>query len=86
MNENVPHTEGAPWDVYKRFSTFKEANEVRDGLLEEMDTLQVKVHWMSKSNKYVVKTRLDPTAAVAEAKKEEKRRRKKRLNKKRRKK
>ena len=86
MKDNAPPVEGPPWDTYKRFSTFEEADAARAGLLEEADSIQVKVKWMPKAARFIVKTREDPTSAAAEAKREEKRRRKKRLNKKRRKK
>jgi len=85
MNETIPHAEGAPWDTFKRFATFQEADAVREEILTE-GNLQVKVRWLAKTGTYAVKTRLDPSSALAEAKREEKRKRKKKLSKKRRKK
>jgi len=87
---DVGHQEGPPWKIVGRFPTFEKANDRRNELLVEED-LQVKVHWHGGANNryFAVKTRTDPSLALAEAlnaKREEKKKRKARLNKKRRKK
>jgi CelD/BcsL family acetyltransferase involved in cellulose biosynthesis len=86
----VGHQEGPSWKTVGRFPTFEEADQKRLELVMEED-LQVKVHWQGKANHryYAVKTREDPSIALAaalNAKREEKKRRKAKLNKKRRKK
>jgi len=91
QNTTTPHVEGPRWTIRRKFSTFKEANEFRFGLLTETDTLQVKVHLMGRIGEdyYAVKTRINPEIALNDEirlKREEKKRRKARLNKKRRKK
>ena len=57
------HTEGPRWEIVRRFSTYKEANIHRNGLLTEADSLQVKVHLMGRAGHefFAVKTRLDPS-------------------------
>ena len=85
MNETTPHVEGPPWDIFKRFSTFEEADRVRTELLLEED-MQVKVQCLRKTDMYAVKTRYDRTEEELRERREAKRRRKKKLNKKRRKK
>ncbi len=79
----VPHQEGAAWNIVGRFPTFEAADAKRNELRGEQD-LEVKVHYQGPVNRkfYAVKTRVDP----AVAKREEKRRRKAKLSKKRRKK
>ena len=83
------HKEGPPWATERRFSTFEEANEFRNGLLLETDRIQAKVHWARLRDDFVVKTRIDPAIAFEQEEKlrrELKKRRKKKLQKKRRKK
>ena len=86
MDNTTTHKEGQSWDIFKRFPTFKEADEIRKTLLDETEDMQVKVQWLRKSDSFAVKTRIDPVTEAAKLKKEEKAKRKKRLNKKRRKK
>jgi len=90
-NTETSHVEGPPWHIHKRFSTYEEANEHRNGLLFQTNNIQVKVHWMGTPNHrfFAVKTRIDPEVALAEEveqKRQEKKRRKAKLSKKRRKK
>jgi len=89
-NIEADHVEGPPWRIIARCATFEEADEKRTSLLAE-ENLQVKIHWMGAPQHrfFAVKTRVNPTIAIAEEaalKREEKKRRKARLNKKRRKK
>ena len=82
------HREGRPWKTVGRFPTFDEADQRRLELNMEED-LQVKVRWARLRDDFVVKARIDPALAAAEAlnaKRAEKKRRKAKLNKKRRKK
>ena len=82
------HQEGPPWKTVGRFSTFDEADQKRLELNME-ESLQVKVRWARQRDDFVVKSRLDPSIALAESaaqKRAEKKRRKAKLNKKRRKK
>jgi len=86
--EKIPHIEGPPWKMVGRFETFEEADAKRTQLLDK-ETLQVKVAWSRRLDKFAVKTRVDPIVALEEEKhlaREEKKRRKVKLNKKRRKK
>jgi len=88
---NSEHVEGPRWTLHKRFKTYQEANQYRNGLLIETDDLQVKVHRMGPANSefFTVKARTNPEIALEEEmikKRAEKKARKKRLNKKRRKK
>jgi hypothetical protein len=86
--ETQEHIEGPRWSITDRFKTFEEA-DLKRRELETDEDLQAKVHWMRKRNDFVVKTRLDPSAAAEEERlqrREEKKRRKAKLNKKRRKK
>jgi hypothetical protein len=89
MNKPDQHSAGAPWDTYKRFPSYKEANTARHVLLEETEKLQVKIKWMAKTDTYAVKTRDDPSIEIERSlqeKRELKKKRKQRLQKKRRKK
>ena len=84
------HQDGPAWKTVARCATYDEADQKRLELTMEKD-VQVKVHWQGKVNHryYAVKTREDPSVALAEAlnaKREEKKKRKAKLNKKRRKK
>jgi len=86
----VGHQEGPAWEIVAKCATYDEADQKRLELAMEED-LQVKVHWQGKVNHryYAVKTREDPSIALAaalNAKREEKKKRKAKLNKKRRKK
>ena len=86
----VGHQDGPAWKIVAKCATYDEADQKRLELAMEEDT-QVKVHWQGKVNYryYAVKTREDPSVALAEAlnaKREEKKKRKAKLNKKRRKK
>ena len=86
----VGHQEGPAWEIVAKCATYDEADQKRLELAMEED-LQVKVHWQGKVNHryYAVKTREDPSVALAaalNAKREEKKKRKAKLNKKRRKK
>ena len=86
----VGHQEGPAWKIVAKYATYDEADQKRLELGLEED-VQVKVHWQGKVNHryYAVKTREDPSLALAEAldaKREEKKKRKARLQKKRRKK
>ena len=86
----VGHQEGPAWEIVAKCATYDEADRKRLELGMEED-VQVKIHWQGKVNHryYAVKTREDPSLALAEAldaKREEKKKRKARLQKKRRKK
>ena len=86
----VGHQEGPAWKIVAKCATYDEADQKRLELAME-DDIQVKVHWQGKVNcrYYAVKTREDPSLALAEAlnaKLEEKKKRKAKLQKKRRKK
>ena len=86
----VGHQEGPAWKIVAKCATYDEADQKRLELAME-DDIQVKVHWQGKVNHryYAVKTREDPSVALAEAlntKREEKKKRKAKLQKKRRKK
>ena len=86
----VGHQDGPAWKIVAKCATYDEADQKRLELAMEED-LQVKVHWQGKVNHryYAVKTREDPSVALAaalNAKREEKKKRKAKLNKKRRKK
>ena len=86
----VGHQEGPAWKIVAKCATYDEADQKRLELAME-DDIQVKVHWQGKVNYryYAVKTREDPSVALAEAlnaKREEKKKRKAKLQKKRRKK
>ena len=86
----VGHQEGPAWKIVAKCATYDEADQKRLELAME-DDIQVKVHWQGKVNYryYAVKTRDDPSVALAEAlnaKREEKKKRKAKLQKKRRKK
>ena len=89
MTEEIQeHIEGPSWSISATFKTFEEADLQRQKLLADED-LQAKVGWRRKRNDFVVKTRVDPSAAAEEERpqrSEEKKRRKAKLNKKRRKK
>ena len=85
------HTEGPRWEIIRRFKSYNDANTYRNGLLEETDNLQAKVHLMGTVHKkfFAVKTRFDPSLAQEEdtrMRREAKKKRKAKLNKKRRKK
>jgi hypothetical protein len=85
----VGHQEGPAWKIVAKCATYDEADQKRLELVMEED-LQVKVHWQGNVNHryYAVKTRPDPSLALAEAlnaKREEKKKRKAKLQKKRRK-
>jgi len=87
------HKEGSPWKIVRRFSSFDEANEKRNELLEDPG-LQVKVRFMpgcypKNDNYYAVKVRVDPAVEAERLLQEArdlKKRKKKNLQKKRRKK
>ena len=84
----VGHQEGPAWEIVAKCATYDEADRKRLELGMEED-VQVKIHWQGKVNHryYAVKTREDPSLALAEAldaKREEKKKRKARLQKKRR--
>ena len=86
----VGHKEGPAWKIVAKYATYEEADVKRLELVSE-DDIQVKVHWQGKVNHryYAVKTREDPSVALADAlnaKREEKKKRKAKLQKKRRKK
>ena len=73
------HIEGPRWEIVRRFKTYTEANNHRNGLLIETDLIQVKIHMMGPSSKqyFAVKARLDPSKQqeVPKKKKKSKRRR-----------
>ncbi len=88
---NSEHVEGPRWTVHKRFKTYQEANQFRNGLLIETDDLEVKVHRMGpvSAEFFAVKARIHPDIALEEEaaqRRAAKKARKKKLNKKRRKK
>ena len=86
---STEHKEGPPWEILRRFSSFAEANDFRNGLLTEADDLQIKVKWARLRDDFVVKARTDPTIEaqrLEQERRELKKRRKKNLQKKRRKK
>ncbi len=74
------HTEGPRWEIVRRFDTYQEANNHRNGLLIETDLVQVKVHLMGRAGQefFAVKTRLDPAAQQPTPKKKKKSKNKKR--------
>ena len=74
------HIEGPRWEIVRRFKTYSEANNHRNGLLIETDLMQVKVHMMGPANKqyFAVKARLDPAKQQETPKKKKKTKRRQR--------
>jgi len=70
--EKNDHVVGPPWRIAKRFVTFKEANEFRNGVLTETDSVQAKVRWSRLRDDYIVKTRVDPAVVASKKKKKRK--------------
>ena len=66
---------GTPWGSVGRFQTYEAADSKRNSVIDEWGsttTMQVKVRRMSSDGMFVVKTRMDPAAAVEKAKAEKK--------------
>ena len=83
MQTDKPIVTGKPWHIKALYSSYKEADEARNSLLElfkdpQHTGMQVKIHRRS-GDKFALKTRLHPDFEV---KKEKKRGKSKRRNKK----
>ena len=72
------HKDGPPWNIVARYENFDDAAKKRKELSEDKD-YQVKIHWLRKSDRFAVKTRMDPEVI---RKKEKAKRKKKRRKKK----
>lgn len=55
--ENKEILKGRPWKIQARFSTFEEADDLRNEIKNLEETTEVKVKYMPSTKSYVVKIR-----------------------------